>query len=90
MGTWPSLPVLRILKIVGVTRRGIWIKIYHDVYKVVTNCGAAYMYPPDKDGYATVALEAQGSMSPGRKVKLDKSILKQVIEYEPDLKKLMG
>lgn len=90
MGTWPSIPVLRILKIVGVTRRGIWIKIYHDVYKVVTNCGAAYMYPPDKDGYATVALEAQGSMSPGRKVKLDKSILKQVVEYEPDLKKLMG
>lgn len=90
MGTWPTVPALSILKIVGVTRRGIWIRIYHDVYKVVTNCGAAYMYPPDKDGYATVALEAQGSMSPGRKVKLDKSILKQVVQYEPDLKKLKG
>lgn len=87
-GTWPSAPTLRILKVVGVTRRGMWIRIYHDVYKVETNCGAAYMYPPDKDGYAVVAMEAQGSMSPGRKVKLEKSILKQVGEYEPELKKL--
>lgn len=87
-GTWPTIPTLRILKVVGVMRRGVWIRIYHDVYRVETNLGDAYMYPPDQDGYAKVVLESEGSMSSGRKVKLDKSILKQVGEYEPDLKKL--
>ena len=87
-GTWPTIPTLRILKVVGVMRRGVWIRIYHDVYRVETNLGDAYMYPPDQDGYAKVVLKSEGSMSSGRKVKLDKSILKQVGEYEPDLKKL--
>lgn len=86
--TWPTIPTLRILKVVGVMRRGVWIRIYHDVYRVETNLEDAYMYPPDQDGYAKVVLESEGSMSSGRKVKLDKSILKQVGEYEPDLKKL--
>jgi len=87
-GTWPTIPTLRILKVVGVMRRGVWIRIYHDVYRVETNLGDAYMYPPDQDGYAKIVLKSEGSMSSGRKVKLDKSILKQVGEYEPDLKKL--
>lgn len=87
-GTWPTIPTLRILKVVGVMRHGVWIRIYHDVYRVETNLGDAYMYPPDQDGYAKVVLKSEGSMSSGRKVKLDKSILKQVGEYEPDLKKL--
>lgn len=87
-GTWPTIPTLRILKVVGVMRRGVWIRIYHDVYRVETNLGDAYMYPPDQDGYAKVVLKSEGSMSSGRKVKLDKSILKQVGEYELDLKKL--
>jgi len=86
--TWPTIPTLRILKVVGVMRRGVWIRIYHDVYRVETNLEDAYMYPPDQDGYAKVVLESEGSMSSGRKVKLDKSILKQAGEYEPDLKKL--
>lgn len=87
-GTWPTIPTLCILKVVGVVRRGVWIRIYHDVYRVETNRGGAYMYPPDQGGYAKVVLESEGSMSSGRKVKLDKSILRQVVEYEPDLKKL--
>ncbi len=89
-GTWPAVPMLRVLRVCGVTRRGLWIRIYHDVYKVETNRGAAYMYPPDQDGYAKVVLETEGSMSPGRKVKLNKSILNQVDENEPDLQKLKG
>jgi hypothetical protein len=89
-GTWPAAPGLRILSVGGVTRRGVWIRIYHDVYTVETNRGAAYMYPPDQDGYAKVVLETEGSMSPGRKVKLNKHILNQVAENEPDLQKLKG
>lgn len=87
-GTWPTVPTLRILKVVGVTRRGVWIRIYHDVYKVETNRGAAYMSPPDQDGHAKVVLESEGSMSPGRQVKVDKHVLNQIVEFEPALKKL--
>lgn len=87
-GTWPATPTLRVLRIVGVERRGVWIRIYHDVYKVETNRGAAYMYPPDQDGHAKVVLASEGSMSPGRKVKLDKHVLSQIVEFEPALKKL--
>ncbi len=68
----------------------MWIRIYHDVYKVETNRGAAYMYPPDHDGHAKVVLASEGSMSPGRKVKLDKHVLSQIVEFEPALKKLKG
>lgn len=87
-GTWPTIPTLRILRVVGVTRRGVWIRIYHDVYKVETNRGAAYMYPPDKEGHAKVVLECEGSMSPGRKIKLDKKVLSQAAEFEPAMKQL--
>lgn len=89
-GTWPTIPNLRVLRVVGVTRRGVWIRIYHDVYKVETTRGAAYMYPPDQDGHAKVVLETEGSMSPGRKVKLNRDILKQVAEKESELNKLKG
>jgi len=87
-GTWPTVPTLRILRVVGVTRRGVWIRTYHDVYRVETNRGAAFMYPPDKDGHAKVVLESEGSMSPGRKIKIDKKVLSQVAQFEPALKKL--
>lgn len=89
-GTWPTMPNLRVLRVVGVTRRGVWIRIYHDVYKVVTTRGAAYMYPPDQDGHAKVVLETEGSMSPGRKIKLNRNILQQVAEKESELNKLKG
>ena len=87
-GTLPAVPTVRILKVVGVTQRGVWIRIYHDVYKVETNRGAAYMYPPDKDGHAKVVLASEGSMSPGRKIKLDKKVLSQVALFTPALKKM--
>lgn len=87
-GTWPTVPTVRILKVVGVTRRGVWIRIYHDVYKVETNRGAAYMYPPDQDGHAKVVLASESSMSPGRKIKLDKKVLSQIALFTPALKKL--
>lgn len=89
-GTWPIVPTLRILRVVGVTRYGVWIRMYHDVYKVETNQGAAYMYQPDRDGRVKVVLESESTMSPGRNVKLDKKIRSQITAFEPALRKLRG
>ncbi len=85
--TWPPIKrrrekALKVLRVVGTTRRGIWIRIYHDVYSVETNLGPAYMYQP-VDGHARVVMKTAGSMDQGSLVKLSQQILKEVAAQGP-------
>lgn len=44
---WPAPPPPpQVLAVVGVERRGVWIRVYHDVYRVETDQGPAFAYPP--------------------------------------------
>jgi hypothetical protein len=87
-GTWPNVPSIKILKIQGVTRRGIWIKIFHSVYEVETNLGLAYMYPPAENGFSKVILKSEGTMSAGRQVKVSNTILNQLEAFRSAWEKL--
>lgn len=89
-GRWPPVAKgkkLVIRNVTGVTRRGVWIGIYHCVYAIDTNLGPAYMYEPDADGYATVILKSNSSTNQGRP-KLSKSILSQVKKFQTDMNAL--
>ena len=51
-GAWPpekKQRAVHTLNIKGVTRRGVWIRIYHTVFDVDTNLGPAFLYPPGAD-----------------------------------------
>lgn len=87
-GDWPpgtKTKKLVVRNVNGVTKRGVWIRIYHCVYLVNTNLGPAYMYEPDVDGHAKVILKTDSSMSQGRLVKVPKSILAQVKNFQPTM-----
>jgi len=60
------------------TQRGIWIRIYHDVFDVVTTLGPAHLYPPGKDGYAKLVLKAERSFSEGRRVSVPKHVITKI------------
>lgn len=80
-GTWPvkkKQAAVRVLDVKGLTRRAVWKGVYHAVYEVDTSLGPAYMYPPDAAGESRLVMKTEGSMSPGRKVKLRKDQLRQV------------
>ena len=68
-------PMLTMLEVRGVTRRGIWIRIYHSVYVIETTLGSAYLYPPQEDGAAKLVLKTESSISPGHLVKLSEEVL---------------
>lgn len=87
-GMWPPKPQIKILKVHGVTRRGIWIRIFHCVYEVETTLGMAYMYPPDANGFAKLILMTEGSMSAGRQVKLSPAITGQLEIFRSVLERL--
>lgn len=76
-GSWPpkkKQATVRILEVKSLTRRGIWIRIYHTVYDVETNLGPAFMYPPNAAHIARLVMKTEGSMSPGRMVKVPKAL----------------
>lgn len=83
--TWPREPKITILRVTGVTRRGVWIRVSHNVFTVETNLGGAYMYPPSEDGYARVVLMNEQSMATGRQVRLSKEILRQSQDFRSSL-----
>jgi hypothetical protein len=90
-GAWPPVrnpPMLKILEVRGVTRRGIWIGIYHSVYDIETTLGPAYLYPPQEEGAAKLVLKTESSMSPGRLVKLSGEVLAKLEALRPELTKL--
>jgi hypothetical protein len=85
-GAWPPMkqqPVVHILAITGVTRRGVWIRIYNSVFVVDTNLGPAYLYPPGHDRRARLLLKTESSMSPGRMVKVPRALLPQIEALKP-------
>jgi hypothetical protein len=89
-GAWPPVAQLKILEVRGVTRRGIWIRIYESAYDIETNLGPAYLYPPREDGYATLILKTEGSLSAGRLVKVPGEILAKLEALRPELIKLQA
>lgn len=87
-GLWPSkkkLPSVKIIEIKGVVRRGVWIRVYKACLDAVTNLGPAFLSPPSSDGYATLVLKSDSSMSQGRTIKLNKALMKRVVELTPEL-----
>jgi hypothetical protein len=89
-GTWPPVPELKILEVRGVTRRGIWIRIYSSAYDVETNWGPAYLYPPREDGFARLILKTEGSLSAGQLVEVPEEILAKLEALRPELIKLQA
>ncbi len=89
----PSLPKsvdIRIEGVTGVARRDIWIRTRHFVYQVMTNFGAAYLYPPDLDGFSQLVFVTEPSTSMGRKVKVSTDTRNILGSYAQELEKLKG
>lgn len=84
-GSWPPEKhrAIRILNIKGVTRRGVWIKIYHSVYEVETNFGPGFLYPPGADRTAKLILKSESSMSAGRVVKVPTALMAKIESLKP-------
>jgi len=89
-GTWPpeKQRAIRILDVKGVTRRGVWIRIYHSVYEVDTNLGPGFLYPPGADRAAKLILESEGSMSAGRVVMVPTALMSKIEALRPDFESL--
>lgn len=89
-GSWPPerQRAIRILDIKGVTRRGVWIRIYHSVYEVDTNLGPGSRYPPGADRAATLILKSESSMSAGRVVKVPTALMAKIEALRPDFESL--
>lgn len=79
---------IRILDIKGVTRRGVWIRIYHNVYEVDTSLGPGFLYPPGADRAATLILKSESSMSVGRVVKVPTALMAKIEALRPDFESL--
>jgi hypothetical protein len=89
-GTWPpeKQRAIRILDVKGVTRRGVWIRIYHSVYEVDTNLGPGFLYPPGADRAAKLILKSESSMSAGRVVKVPAALMSKIEALRPDFESL--
>jgi len=79
---------VRILAIKGITRRGVWISVYHQVYDVESNLGPAFLYPPDGDRAAKLILKTESSVSEGRVVKVPKVFMEKINALRPSLETL--
>lgn len=80
-GQWLSLkkmPVVRILAVTGVAKRGVWIGIYRTVFVVDTNLGPAYLGPPGSDRRATLIRKNENSMSRGRPVRVTRAMMVEI------------
>jgi hypothetical protein len=87
-GSWPpkkKLPAVRVLKINGVTKRGVWIGIYHRVFDVDTNLGPAFLYPPGADRAGKLVLKAESSSSAGRRAIVPKAFMAKLEALRPVL-----
>lgn len=73
---------VRVQAVKGITKRGVWIRVYHAVYEVETNLGPAYMYPPNDEHMARIVMKTEGSMSPGRMVKVPKALWSRIDELK--------
>lgn len=87
-GTWPPQRAVRVLDIKGVTRRGVWIRIYHRVFDVDTNLGPAFLYPPAPDRRAQLVLKSESSMSQGRVVRVTRKLMAKIEALMPALEAL--
>lgn len=89
-GSWPPEKhrAIRILDIKGVTRRGVWIRIYHSVYEVETNLGPGFLYPPGADRAAKLILKSERSMSAGRVVKVPPALMAKIESLKPSFEAL--
>ncbi len=90
VGSWPPEKhrAIRILDIKGVTRRGVWIRIYHSVYEVETNLGPGFLYPPGTDRAAKLILKSESSMSTGRVVKVPTALMAKIESLKPSFEAL--
>ena len=86
-GSWPPERAIRILNITGVTRRSVWRARYR-VYEVDTNLGPGFLYPPDAHRAAKLVLKSEGSMSPGRVVKVSGALMVKIEALRPRLEAL--
>ncbi len=69
---------VKILEVVGRTQRGIWIRIYHVVFDVMTTLGPAYLYPPEKGGYAKLVMKSESSSSMGRRIRVPNWVMAKI------------
>ena len=90
-GTWPTprKEMLRIHDIRGVTKRGVWIRIFHAVYDVDTNLGPGYLYPPDANGSAKFILKSGSTASESCVVSVPKRLLPKIEALKPALALLL-
>jgi hypothetical protein len=78
-GTWPPKPLApEILRVTGVTKRGIWIRISRTVYSVDTDSGPGYLSPPNEDGVATLFMERASTTEASWSVKLSERFLSEL------------
>ena len=92
-GNWPTPkkePKVQILDVRGITKRAVWIRIFHAVYEVDTNLGLGYLYPPDADGYAKVVLKSGDIRLADRIVQVPKRLIPKIESLKPALELLQS
>ena len=90
-GEWPrrpKVPRTLIKDVVGITKRGIWIRMYHTVYDVTTSRGDAYLYRLEDDGTAKLVFKSSSSMTKGFSVKPSQRIVRQMGEFENEYRRV--
>ena len=75
-GTWPPPPKPpRIIAVVGVKARRTWIRTWCATFRVITDRGPAYLYPPRENGTATLGF---GEGFSGVEVRLSRHIQREL------------
>ena len=85
---WPpekKPKAVHLLDIKGVTRRGVWARIFHPVFDVETNLGPAYLYPPDSRHGANLILKLEKQGSALRVVKVPQDLMAKIESLMPAL-----
>lgn len=79
---------VRILEITGVTEIAVWLRTYRSVYKVVTNIGSAYMYPPQNNGFAKVIFKEGQPSSPEMFLEVPLELMSQLEALSHEIKEI--
>ena len=89
-GTWPKAPSPpRVKDVLGVAKRGVWIRVYHVVYRVSTTKGGAYLYPQSEDGTSRLVLATNSPFDQGWRISPSRRVLSQMEALDGEFERLM-
>jgi hypothetical protein len=88
-GTWPKpKPAPRILRVDGVERRPVWIRIYRVGYVVQTTAGVGFIYPPAQDRTTTLVIRQPVGGEQTWRIRCPRRLMLEIGAFRPKLEDL--